>query len=186
MKTLFIHLVSCWFLLTAQAQSASFPSEIKINSEFVTEQLSADRLRGFEYKAKQKLNDLMGYISLVSNGDYDKELRQHAAERAVALFERQQNWVKGAGCSGKCTAQSLFSALLASNKKWEVKATDVALKEPLQLQNNAYKGVLTYKQQCSSCSNNDTYEIDVWLQKVEKQFGSQREWVWEIRLGDVR
>ena len=67
----------------ADVQEKNF---IQLQNTLTNKQQSAYDLTGFEGRAMQKLEDLAGYIEIISNKEYDLTLRKHALSLAGKLF----------------------------------------------------------------------------------------------------
>lgn len=186
MKTLWAIFLVLMVGIGVRAQSSGFPDQrFQVEQSFVVEQLSSERLSGFEFRAKQQLADFANYISLISNPDYAPEMRQHAYKLALALFDRPDCPLSGVACNGKCTVKSFLEGLLSSKTQATWTVSEVQRTQALTSDKQGYLGRLRFVCRRSDGSS-QTAEVAVILKKLEKRFGDQREWVWEVRLGEMQ
>ena len=172
---------------------------LQLQNTMTNKQQSAYDLIGFEGRAMQKLEDLAGYLEIMSNKEYDLTLRKHALTLATKLFYDDQITIKN---SDKQLSSLnvlelndyLNSVLETGYAKIVVEITNREYVENLsQSKSDAYSGKLIFEQTNTYYKNKDVQEktiekkeVDIILVKTEKAFGKKTKSVWNVLLGDIR
>ncbi|MFL5730640.1 MAG: hypothetical protein ACJ75J_14225 [Cytophagaceae bacterium] len=169
-----------------------------LENTFVKENLSARDLQVFELRAQQKLKDYANYIEIISDKNFDAELRKEAAGSALRLFSGQDVTVHETLSGGKAKEWKLSDYLSKLNasayKKIVSQISNLVLAKPMVKQaENSYKGELSYTQITKGYDDKgkEVFSVkaekkaEVILKKVKKQFGRETEEVWEVFLGRI-
>lgn len=171
----------------------------QLQNTLTNEQQSAYDLTGFEGRAVQKLEDLAGYIEIISNKEYDLTLRKHALSLAAKLFYDGQITVRNSDKQLSSLnilelSEYLNSVLKTGYAKIVVEITNHEYVENLtQSKSDSYSGKLIFEQTNRYYKNKDIpekttekKEVDIILIKTEKAFGKKKKSVWNVFLGDIR
>ena len=136
-----------------EAIAAASIKESELKAQFESEPMNEERLRAFETRAQQKLQDLADYINILQNPDLDSTFRQQALSQAAALFE------------SNTFSQKLLDGQVASPR---YAIEEIKIAKPLQaIDDKRYEGLLTFKSNKSASPK----EAAIILKKVEKDFG---------------
>ena len=150
--------------------AASPMQESELKDQFESDQMTQERLRAFEARAQQKLQDLADYINILKDPNLDSAFRQQAMAQALALFEDD---------TSTFLQKSYYEQPLVSKYIIE----DIQIEKPLQeADNERYEGLLSFK----SNTTTPPREAVIILKKVEKDFGDERRLIWEVLLGEIR
>ena len=155
-----------------------------LEDQFSAPYLSKHQLEGFESRVKQKVKDLIDYLNIVANPEYDQELRKHAWDLAIELFtDPHQSF------AGEADLDKFLQTLLKSKEKISFSAEELTIEESLvdHFQRNAefVPGELSFRfiqEKKGKQEETDTI-LPFLLVQVEKKFGKDRLMVWEVRLG---
>ena len=171
----------------------------QLQNTLTNEQQSAYDLTGFEGRAVQKLEDLAGYIEIISNKGYDLTLRKQALSLAGKLFYDDQITIKNSDKQLSSLNilelnEYLNSVLKTGYVKIVVEITNREYVENLkQSKSDLYSGKLIFEQTNTYYKTNDVHdkttekkEVDIILIKTEKAFGKKKKSVWNVFLGDIR
>jgi hypothetical protein len=187
MKYILFFFGFCLLALQLKAQSANIDrhTTVKIDQHFTSQQLSAQRLKGFEFRGEQKLTEFANLVALASNTEYELAMRQHAAKLGLALFEAIQADIFAPNQKRMLTAKKFFDSLTTSKSKINFQLSDFVTTKPLTPYKDAYTGTISFK---ISYNGNKTmpYEADIILLKIAKSFGKTTEYVWEVRIKSIR
>jgi hypothetical protein len=151
--------------------------------------LSENNLTAFEDRAIQKLDDLSGFIEILSDTAMDISFKDQAFIMAVELFETSDAKVE-IDFQGNTTDQPvtiyafLKSLIKDSYKKLIIKPEEVSVVQHLKNTGaGCYRGKIQMKgtvaQQPLTCS------IHIAAKQVEKEFGGEKKRVWEVFLGEI-
>ncbi|MEM9672880.1 MAG: hypothetical protein ACFB15_09975 [Cyclobacteriaceae bacterium] len=168
----------------------------ELEAQFTSDHLSADRLDALEVRAQQKLLDFADYVTLIGNPAIDSTFRQQAQEQARQLFMHPQTLI--AFEEEKLTLDSLLNKLeRAGSQRYiiqNIKVTqplrqESARRESAQQESTEqYSGTLTFSQPANVEMPEVTYQrvAEIWVKKVDKQFGDEQKQVWEVFLGSIK
>ena len=170
--------------------------------------LSRTNLSVYEEQAVLKWKDVLDYAAIVGSQKYNLELRETALKAMSSSFDKKAKlsctWLlerKGKTTKKSqslCSAQQLFEILLETpSYELEVWAKNIEVQETLQKISKAtYQGVLVYEQVIKTKKNKTTQtfkaeekrvvRIQFLLKRMDKQFGSTKEVVWEIKFLGMR
>ncbi len=144
--------------------------ESELKAQFESEPMNKERLRAFETRAQQKLQDLADYINILKDSALDSAFRHQAMNQALALFEND---------TSTFLQKSYYEQPLVSKYIIE----DIQIEKPLQeADNERYEGLLSFK----SNTITPAREAVIILKKVEKDFGDERRMIWEVLLGEIQ
>ncbi len=171
----------------------------QLQNTLTNEKQTAYDLTGFEGRAMQKLEDLAGYIEIISNKEYDLTLRKHALSLAGKLFYDDRITIKNSDKQLSSLNilelnEYLNSVLKTGYAKIVVEITDREYVENLkQSKFDSYSGKLIFEQTNTYYKNKEVQEetiekkeVDIILIKTEKAFGEKKKSVWNVFLGDIR
>lgn len=197
MKKIKFTLFLCFALHLGWGQSQQ-GANLKLENEFIKENLNAENLAAFEFRAKQKVIDFCNYIELISSKEYDKEFREHAKNTATGLFYdkscRITDSLFNSGTSSLQIQDYFGKVYESSHYKIECLASNLVLAEKLQqISPSHFTGMIKFTQTIK-CFNNKgeiTYSslksktVGVSLSRIVKTFGSTDKLIWEVSLCDV-
>ncbi len=162
-------------------------------------QQSSYNLSGFEGRAIQKLEEFAGYIEIISNKTYDIKLREHALTLAAKLFYDEQIKIKNSDMQLSSMSvmelNEYLNAILDNGyAKIVVEISDQDYIENLkQSKSDSYSGKLIFEQTNTYYKNKDIQEkttekkeVDIILEKSDKDFGKRTMSVWNVFLGEIR
>ncbi|MDB4286089.1 hypothetical protein N9933_02185 [bacterium] len=182
-----------FFPFLAFSQSAGIqvaPSRVAIEQlekPFQVEKVSEEDLRQFEAKALQKLEDFDGYLEIINEDAYEKDMRELAVEVAMADF-KDPDPVLMETVGAFSIKNMLYALLETDNLKNRMRMTNFVLLNPFHWDSkrNIYtgnvKGIRFYELSDSKSSN---IEVEIFLVKTQKAFGNEVVEVWEVFLGDM-
>ncbi|HBS85412.1 MAG: hypothetical protein A2W91_16520 [Bacteroidetes bacterium GWF2_38_335] len=160
-----------------EAKYASDSSDI-----MVTEVLSDDYLRDFENRALQKTQDLASYLEIISDSTIDIYLREQTIEQALEYFDE----------SIRPTAQEVLKNILDFQQPLILSVKELAVDESfIRNSDNSYFGKISFKSKVplsfftQGGEKQSQFEVQIILKQVEKDFGGEKELVWEVFLGEV-
>ena len=152
---------------------------------------------GFETAAKEKLHDFINYLELISNKSINIEMRQQAAAQALALFS-DTNVASVSGYFTDTTSlppTEFISAVLNSEyDSLKVTVDRMEVKNSFnRINDSTYIGLLSITHHVQAFQHKQGKDIfkgeklaEIVLQKKEKQFGEEKQLVWDIRLSRMR
>lgn len=196
-KILFLLWLLGFASLKAQQSQNYSEAYTQLNENFSAELLSPDQLAAFDQRAIQKIKDFTGYIEILTDSSYPADLKAHAQEMALGLFENEKVRVKepssGYGYAPPASSNIRdYLKRLASPSSTPVKARAASIQvlSPFVKKGKRYRGSYSYQQVVTACHNPSEQVvkqvvIEVAIQKIEKQFGENAKWVWEVKLGEV-
>lgn len=155
-------------------------------------------LLAFEEKAKQKLTDFSEYISIIMDNGIDSTLREKVAEQIQQLFINDQVNIEFSRESKSANQFYSLTELInhvsgSDFNQISFSAESIYISQhlmPMDPQN--YQGKINFKQGIYSKLNRGNQEseqqfqmVDFYLKKIEKKFGSDSKFVWQVFLGDI-
>ena len=165
---------------------------------FTSLKLSVFELKGFENRAGQKIQDFGDYQSLISNKEYDQQLRKQAIQMLENLFVSKSAKIEKPGKellnTPSANLKEYSKALLESAYlKIEIKIADIVWVSPLELnEKGEYEGIISFtqnnfyfKDKIQIKSSIHKRKAQIVLVKTEKDFGNQKEQVWNVYLGHI-
>ncbi len=158
-----------------------------LEAEFTSEEISQEKLGAFEIRAQQKLQDFADYVNLVADTAIDSILRQQAVRQSLSLFAESSTPVS-IDAGQQSVEVFLTSRMTASEEKHIFTVQDIQVREHLQpISAHQYEGWLSFQQQASEESQPwISRQARMIVEKVEKKFGSEKEQVWEVFLGEIK
>lgn len=153
--------------------------ESELEEQFESEQINAQRLKAFEARAQQKLQDLADYVNILKSPGLDSTFRQQAMNQALALFEAENP-------ENEMIISDFLKSLLDVNTKNSAYTIDsIQIVNPLQATSaDRYEGMLSFTDNLASIAN--AKEIGMVLRKTKKEFGAEHKLVWEVFLSQVQ
>ncbi|WKN45505.1 hypothetical protein [Tunicatimonas pelagia] len=169
----------------------------ELEAQFTTDYLSGDLLYALEVRAQQKLIDFADYVTLIGNPTIDSTFRQQAQEQARQLFIHPQMLVVWE--EEQLTLESFLHEIEQKSDNQQYIIQDIELVQPLRQdsarreptrQDSAqqYSGLLTFSQLLATEGQEVAYQrkVEIWVKKVDKQFGNEHKQVWEVFLGSIK
>jgi hypothetical protein len=160
---------------------------------------SSFELEGFEGRAIQKLEELAGYIEIISNKEYDLTFREHALSMAKKMFYGEDIKISNSDKNlSSLTQMDLNDYLNTILKTGYAKiVVEISNKEYLenlsQNKSDAYSGRIFFSQTNSYYNQKEIQnkttekkEVEIILIKTEKNFGKRSQNVWNVYLGNIK
>ena len=161
--------------------------ESALEAQFESEQMDELRLKAFEARAQQKLQDLADYVNMLKDPTLDSNFHQQAMHQALALFE-DENAVAEEDAENEMMSRNMLKNLLDENEhisKFTIDSVQVV--KPLQSAGKErYEGVLSFNCNMTTSEGITPKEAVIVLKKVEKEFGNDRKLIWEVLLGKIQ
>jgi len=200
-----ISLIIVVFLLLTEftfGQSIAFPDPAL--EDLKSTNLSRANLSIYEEQAILKWQDVLDYIAIIGSQKYNLELRETALKTTLSNFDAKAklpcNWLSepkgkviGKHPTG-CASQEVFQALLERpSYELEVRTKSVKIQQNLhEISKDIYQGELVYEQEIKTKKNKTTntfqegktelIRVQFLLKRMDKQFGSTTEVVWEVKF----
>jgi hypothetical protein len=185
--------------LYSQSEIQNDESFQQVQNTLTNKSQSSFELSGFEGRAKQKLEELAGYIEIISNKEYDLTFREHALSMAKKMFYNEEIKIgisdKNLSTLNMMALNDYLNSILKSGyAKIVVEIADQKYVENLsQNKSDAYSGKLLFSQtnyyyQNKEVQNKSTEkkEVEIILVRTEKSFGKKSKSVWNVYLGDIK
>lgn len=163
-------------------------SDEELDEQFTSEQLSKARLTAMEARARQKLQDFIDYLNIIANPTLDSTFRKEAVQQAERLFVDPQAKVNLSSDSQATEAPTVhrwLEALRRANEPQSFVTDEPVVIQPLTADEDyQYRGTLAFTLLANATPTDR--QADVLVKKVYKEFGREKEWVWEMFLEDIR
>ena len=173
-------------------------AKTNIRTEFEFDYLMEASLFAFEKTATQKLSDFADYFHIMSDTSLDMSFRQKASEMIKSTFQsenitlqltNQDNVLKNG-----IEVRLLIKKGLENSISFPPFIFDsIRIHEPLhRIENNMYSGSLislqkfTNPNQSKQLLKSLTREVDFYVLKQDKIFGTDTLNIWNVRLGEIR
>lgn len=170
----------------------------EIRMEFEKEYLTETELYAFEITAKQKLSDFADYFNIMTDTSLDLSFRGKAGEMIkntfqsdnsnLELFGLDKDQVKGLEV-GVLIKKGMKNKLPHLNFSFD----SMVINKPLhRINNTTYSGILSFSQNFSNPSTPEQTiksikrNIDFYVVKENKLFGTDSLNIWNVRLGEIR
>lgn len=171
-----------------------------IEEVFNADTINKEQAGLFQVHAQQKLQDFIGYLEIIANKSYGKELRFVACEQAKELFLDTNSLIKASiSNSGTDTTAIKITTFLDKvyNSEYDsikIEATIVNTPEPKRsIDSMAYTSFIGadvniegYKNSLTILQKKSYYEAATVTKKTEKQFGSETKAVWEVLISEIK
>ncbi|MFZ4414557.1 MAG: hypothetical protein ACOYOV_15850 [Bacteroidales bacterium] len=157
----------------------------------------SELLEMYEQNAKQKLNDFIDYMKIVSDTTKDFLFRQRAAEMARKLFINDEinvrNWDDDSEIAKNHTLNQLLNKNLQPGTSYWTDPEAIEIEKPLsQINDSVFRGQLSVIKKHLSLNKQLIIEkpkeknfVDFYLLRRSKSFGNENVKVWEVLLGDI-
>lgn len=158
----------------------------ELEAQFTADHLSSDRLAALEVRAQQKLLDFADYVTLIGNPNIDSAFRQQAREQASQLFVHPQTFIVLE--EEKLLLDSFFAEIGRRKENQQYAIQNIEITQPLRRESALqYSGSLTFSQPATADMPEVTHQriAEIWVKKVDKQFGDEKKQVWEVFLGTI-
>lgn len=151
--------------------------------------LSKENLEAFEERAIQKLMDFIDYGQIIANEEYEYSFREEAVSQAIILFSSENSLISSNlivnDSNLRWTVEELLKVIKISPETIYLdKISEIEVVKGLSEVNaGLYKGLLRAKTQ----SYRDVPFVDcvIVLKKTTKQFGSEKQEIWEVKLDGI-
>jgi len=163
--------------------SQNAPAAAAMENTFTSQSVDQPQVGAFQKRGMQKLKDFYSYLSIISNPNYDKTLRENAKNQAKQLFYGMDCKVNGSPVS------NFIDTCFYVYKGVEWKAVDVSIIQNMTTNANksdttAYYGELTFKESKNGVQSGPK-KAEIVLSKSEKLFGDNRREVWSIYICSI-
>jgi len=181
---------------TEPAGGGNNNTSIEISIETLPENLSKEQQKAFELRAKQKFQDFLDYVQLISNPKMNKDLITHSNKLIKELFLNDSITLADTvnafyiPFNLNNTPSILISdfyntnPLITFNRPLKIKTKSISFTNPLTSDSTGnYKGVMQAEIVVNKKST--LKHIDVYLIETNKQFGAEEQKTIEIKLGNI-
>lgn len=197
-----------WHVLVVA--QAVIPERDRALADLRSTSLANYQLTNYEQQAVLKLQDVLDYITIVGSHKYNENMRFTALNSVLDNFMTNAK----AGCTWlpvkasddpktlrrktlapKCLVKKQLETLLNNGPyEFQINYTEIRIEKALKRQlDGSYKGQLTYVQAIKTKNQNgqlnqqltERIPVDFVLKRIQKQFGTTTEEVWEIFFVDV-
>ncbi|MDF9796647.1 hypothetical protein OKW21_001910 [Catalinimonas alkaloidigena] len=158
-----------------------------LEARFTSSQLSEEELMALEVRAAQKFQDFIDYLNLLARPDLDTVFRQQAVRQLQSLFVDSLVSISLQGEEKQMLRDMLPALEEASTEHGQYSIQHIEVAVPLRKTGAAqYAGSLKFEQLESNKNViSKSGEAFFLVKKVSKQFGQQKEWVWEVLLSGI-
>lgn len=197
MRKILLVIVAIFMLSNVMAQAAQAGMN-KLEDDFVKLGLTAENIKAFEFRAKEKLIDFCNYIELISNKSIDEKLRKHAQTTAINLFTSEDCSIHDSSLpmensdfnvSGYLQElfQTGYSKIVGEAKNIEVTNSLKPLEE------NYYSGTIKYVYVAKFYDREGKMireeeinkQVGFTLTRELKKFGTEEKKIWVVMLCDI-
>lgn len=162
------------------------PNPVELTIKELPDSLTEKQQKAYQLRAKQKFQDFIDYIEILSDKKVDIDLKQHSYKLAMDLFLNDSTTII-INKEKKINVQlkEYLSLLMMNQKKSErfdyknIQFTENLKRDSL----SKYYGTITF--QTKPYNGNLFSTVDVYLIETKKQFGSSVEKTIEIKLGNI-
>ena len=198
-KTIITTIIIASFLFSGtyvfSQENVNFPDPTE--NTFTSNELTDFEISGFESHAIQKVKEYANYIEIISNKNFDNELREQAVLLVISIFNDEKTLIididNEITTRTNVSVDEYFNLILKSNfSKISVKVSDFVISENLNSHKNHFKGKIVFIQSTKYYDKNilvsqkeSKKEVEIFLLKVEKDFGNNKSTVWKIFLGEI-
>lgn len=184
-----------------EESTAAWASDMETDA-LQSDTITAEQLDVFTERAIQKLRDYDDYLRIIGDKKIDNEFRHEAMKQALGLFIDSSKVIFSA--SSRLLSEELQQiadngAVIEAGKRdtsgiadfYTMKQGPIELKEhPQAAGENRFRGVLVIERSVMPSAHgpgvkSKFYEVDFYISKTRKQFGTETEEVWEVLLGDI-
>ncbi len=152
-----------------------------LEEQFTTQEIDEESLRAFEVKAIQKVEELYGYIAIMTDTVYEATFRDQALELSLSLFESRGKTKMNRLVSNAGTIEDYLVQIRNQDRLLQRDVVKVLVKEPLTAQSlQIYSGLLTVT--LGNERNGISYSQGFNLSRQAKLFGDEEKVIWEVRL----
>lgn len=169
-----------------------------LEDTFEIDTLNTVQLNVFQQRARQKLQDFINYMEIISNKSYDLELRLIASKQIEDLFAVSTVFVSISIAkepkNKKTVSQFLNEIYLSDYDSIKVKTDSVVISKPEKsTESIKYIGEVTAKVNIDGYKNGEVIFNSIAIQKAEtiitktqKQFGDETKMVWTASIGELK
>ena len=151
----------------ATTESTKISNDILVELETPNTKLTNEQLQAFEVRAIQKFQDFTDYVKIISTNDVEKELINHSLNLMHEIFIND-------------STEMPFKFHLKTN----IKIKKIKFSTPLMIDSiGSFNGIM----EASLIINGKRAikKIDIHLVKIEKTFGDNKQYINEVRLGNI-
>ena len=170
-----------------------------LNKSFEAEYPSDQTLRAFEMKASQKLTDFSDYLQIFHDTSLDATFKEHTRQMIRELFISDTIHIDFRISEEQkvtnLTMSNFFNILSSSDfKPTSIIIDSIIISDPLQRSGEGkYSGSLKFIQRLDmpAGSHNGSVTsfsktIDIIATRINKSFGDDTLYIWQVYLGDIR
>ncbi len=184
--------------VNVSSQSVGVDNNNDLESTFTAKNLSNYKLRGFETRAVQKLEDFGDYLELISNKEFDLGLRKQAIKMLENLFIDKNALLVNP--ENELTDKNQIeireyaqSVLECDFSRLEISITKIKLSKPLEfIKKGNYSGELSFTQSSKFYKSSKVLKRSlrnrkarIVVVKTSKKFGNEKEFVWNVLLVNI-
>ena len=168
----------------------------KLEEAFETDTLSDEQLNVFQQRARQKVQDFINYIEIISNKTYDAQMRLLARNQIEELFADSSVLVTISIAEGKINPKpvSVFlnDVYQSEYDSIKIKTDFIVVTQPKIANETAtYIGfirvklnIVGYKNAQISFNSHAVHEAKTIIRKTQKHFGEESRMIWTVMLGE--
>lgn len=168
------------FSICSFGQSANHTTSDHNSSVTISKVFSPMVLDAYQDQAKAKINDLYFYLNLWSketDSNTSNEIKSAIMKLLVDSNVRFQN------LDNNTSSSLTIDQFLENSKKDKLQFTISKLQQS-QIQNNSFEMEYTLEIQNFKSKKELLVSQNIFLYEKEKQFGTHKKRVWELRIGD--
>jgi hypothetical protein len=166
-----------------------------IQSDFHSDELSAEHLQAFEKRASQKLHDVADYITIYSDPGLEEAFRKQVMQMVDQNFLSDTiaaNYQKDLSNDQNSNLKQFNLTTLQGAIQFEIDSVRIH-KHLEKIGDNRYLGLLRFRQvsarpPSADPANRSTEhrEIEMYALKTNKTFGQVSDTLWNVYLGAIR
>lgn len=197
---LHIALISLLFITTGKGYGQSVMTSTdgfsNLSNSFSSMDLSMSQLKAFSGRAEQKLKDLEGYLSILSNPEYDQVFRKKAEDLVRSTFHEGDLVLEHPFSRSSIGLSSFINFFSTADEDlfFQPGFAEIDLGElPYWHDEEYYAGEMVFQFTLKRIDPNERspetkalwYKIGYRIERKMKQFGDHQKAVWEVRLGSM-
>lgn len=173
-------------------------TKTSIRTEFEFDYLTEASLFAFEKTAKQKLSDFADYLQIMTDSSLDISFRVKAGEMIKTTFQSEETNLHLVPNYGEPGQEVNIGTLINKGLENKLSLTtftfsSIRVLESLHRTGSAtYSGILLFSQNYTKPSHPEQMsksvdrEVDFYVMKQDKIFGTDTLNIWNVKLGEIR
>lgn len=173
--------------LLCQSAEGILP-ETAFEHSMTLETVSPERLKDFDFRAQQKVQDFVDLLNFIGNPEIDMAIRKETIKSALGLFENNNILVQLPPQSSKTSIQDYLKRMLESEQTKHFELLNIKSTPPFAptQKKTSWAIFFTLKTEFSETfPSTSKYIVSANLEKRGKQFGRETLQVWEVSLGKI-